>query len=782
MTDPPYRLTAALADRYRIERRLGEGGMATVFLAEDLRHQRRVAVKVMKPELAVAIGAERFLTEIRTTADLRHPHVLPLFDSGEDACFLWYAMPYVEGESLRDRLDREKQLPVQEALSIAAEIAGALDYAHGRGVIHRDVKPDNILLEAGHAVLADFGVARALSTAGSDRITQTGTSIGTPAYMSPEQGSGDDGVDGRSDLYSLGCVLYEMLTGRPPFTGATAQSIWRQHLVTEPTPATDLRPGIPAEVADSLERALAKSPADRFPRGSAFVEALSSGGAAATAPTPPRARSWPLRLTLGAAGLLVLVTLVWLATRGTEGRGPGADIERIAVLPMENQTGDPAQAFFVAGMTREVISVLTEAEVRVLGFRAVEPYAGSALTAEEIARELQVDAIVTGTVLQAGQTIQVAAELTDPSTNENLWSTTFSRPAPDVVTLQHEIAREIALGVRSRLSPDQERVFEAAPQVDPRAYAHYLLGQEELNIRTVESIRRSVDYLERSLEADPDFGPAWATLALANTMGFFYGAIPADTAQAAIGPAAERALELDPGLGDALIARGLTRYFLDWDFDGADTDLRAGMARNPTLLAQAFYTYFPWGTAQPAEATRAIERVLEAEPTTAQWQADAAWIRWAAGDSAAARSYALRAIELDSTLPEPNQILAFLDAEAGRISEAERWVARAEQRSPEYPMHVALEGFIRARAGDDAGARRLLDHSRGGIPLTYQALIYAGLGDKDAMYRRFEQAVDAREAQVLWIPNTVPALQRMRSEPRYQSLLQRMGLPEELRR
>ena len=272
----------SLAGRYVVERELGTGGMATVFLAQDVKHHRQVAIKVLKPELAVTLGAERFLREIETTANLRHPHILPLYDSGDLRGTLYYVMPYVEGESLRERLKREAPLPIDEAVRIASEVASALGYAHSRGVVHRDIKPENILLESGHAVVADFGVARAVRAAGSESLTGAGVSIGTPAYMSPEQAAGDADLDGRSDLYSLGCVLYEMLGGQPPFTGGTAASVVRQHMVAEPRPIAALRPGVPAPVTAALERALAKNPADRFEVLRQFADALRPGE-----PTPP---------------------------------------------------------------------------------------------------------------------------------------------------------------------------------------------------------------------------------------------------------------------------------------------------------------------------------------------------------------------------------------------------------------------------------------------------------------------------------------------------------------
>jgi TolB-like protein/tRNA A-37 threonylcarbamoyl transferase component Bud32 len=783
MSDPVARMKAALEGRYLIEHQLGAGGMATVYLADDVKHRRKVAVKVLRPELAEALGPERFLREIETTASLRHPHILPLYDSGDAAGLVFYVMPYVEGESLRDRLNREKQLPIADAIAIAREVADALGYAHARGVVHRDIKPENILLEGGHAVVADFGIARAVSAAGPERLTETGVSIGTPTYMSPEQAAGDPDLDGRSDLYSLGCVLYEMLGGQPPFTGPTAEAVTRQHLIAEAAPVTNLRPTAPAELVGALSRTLAKNPADRFNPAAQFVDALSTATVTASTPLrPATVRRSRGRWAMGAAAVVALIAAAWFGGRALVGKSLVGTIERIAVLPMDNETGDSAQSFFADGMTRELIGVLTDAGVRVLGYRAVTAYRNTDLAADQIARELEVDAIVTGAVMQAGDVVQVAAELTDPGTNENLWAKTFSRPAPEVVTLQHEVALEIARGISARLSPDQERSLGAAPSVEPRAYAQYLLGQEQLNIRTPESIRRSVAYLNRSLALDSTFAPAWATLALANAMGFFYGVIPADSARAATERATERALALDAALGDALIARGLLRFLMDWDFTGAAEDLHLGMARNPSTLAQAFYTYFPWGTAQPEEATRVGLHLVDVEPTTAQWQSDVAWDRWAAGDSAEARAYSLRALALDSTFAEPNMILAFIDADGGDFPAARRSAARAARLAPDLPLLLALEGYVLARAGDTTGARRVLrDMSRKRL-LAGQALVHAALGNTDSMYVLFERAIDAREPDALWFLNAVPALRPLRHEPRYQALLERMGLPEEWRR
>ncbi len=274
MADLLASLRAALADRYGIERELGAGGMATVYRGEDLKHHRQVAIKVLKPELAQVLGAERFLREIEISARLHHPHILPLYDSGTADGFLYYIMPLVEGESLRDRLNRKKQLPIDDALRIAHQVADALSYAHNHDVVHRDVKPENILLESGHAVVADFGIARAIGAAGGLTLTATGMAIGTPAYMSPEQAAGEKNLDGRSDLYALGCVLYEMLAGQPPFTGPTVESLVRQHLAADPPMVSAIRPTVPASVTAALQRALAKTPADRFSSVGLFADAL----------------------------------------------------------------------------------------------------------------------------------------------------------------------------------------------------------------------------------------------------------------------------------------------------------------------------------------------------------------------------------------------------------------------------------------------------------------------------------------------------------------------------
>jgi serine/threonine-protein kinase len=345
MTDTLGRLQATLADRYRIEREVGQGGMATVYLAEDLRHRRKVALKVLRPELAALVGGDRFLTEIRTTANLQHPHILALFDSGQADGFLFYVMPYVEGESLRDRLDREKQLPVDDAVRIAREVASALDYAHRHGVVHRDIKPENILLHDGQALVADFGIALALSSAGGTRMTETGMSLGTPHYMSPEQAMGEREITARSDVYALGCVTYEMLLGEPPFTGPTAQAIVAKVMTEKPASITKRRERVSEAVEGAVLTALEKLPADRFATAAEFAQALTGEAPARTRPLPA-ARVRSRRAAVTVASIVGVVALsIGYASGRVAGRGtaPVALPSRLAILaPSVGGSGGPA--------------------------------------------------------------------------------------------------------------------------------------------------------------------------------------------------------------------------------------------------------------------------------------------------------------------------------------------------------------------------------------------------------------------------------------------------------
>ncbi len=401
MADQLARLHAALAGRYAIERELGRGGMATVYLARDLKHHRQVAIKVLKPELAAALGPERFLREIEIAAQLSHPHILPLLDSGEADGLLFYLMPYVEGESLRGRLEREKQLPLEDALQIMGEVADALSYAHRHDVVHRDVKPENILFEAGHAVVSDFGIARAITAAAGDELTQTGIAIGTPGYMSPEQAVGSKELDGRSDIYSLGCVLYEMLAGEPPYAGPNARAVIAKSW-SEPVPRLRTLREVPEAVEHAVTKALAKAPADRFATAARFREALASAGRVGMRPARERGGPTVRRLVYL---LPVVATVAAIAAYTFLSRSPvrqrttrGHPRTMLVVLPFEN-LGRPEDEYFADGITEEITSRLAQlSELGVIARTSAIQYKKTTKTVPEIGAELGVQYLLEGTV------------------------------------------------------------------------------------------------------------------------------------------------------------------------------------------------------------------------------------------------------------------------------------------------------------------------------------------------------------------------------------------------
>ena len=518
------RLSAALAGRYRLERELGRGGMATVYLAQDLKHDRRVALKILSPELAHALGPERFLREITVTAGLDHPHILPLLDSGHVDGLLYYLMPYVEGESLRDRLSREQQLPLEDALRIAREVASALSYAHARGVVHRDIKPENILLSHGHARVADFGIARAVTAAGGEALTGTGLAIGTPAYMSPEQAGGERGIDGRSDVYALGCVLYEMLAGHPPFAGATSYELLARHAL-DPLPSLSAaRPSLDPGIERAVATALAKSPADRFDTAARFAEALAraeSGSTTATAPVTPLSRGrprWGRWAALG--GVVALLGLAAVFFRpGRSGAGlaePGFARSAIAVLPFQNLSGTPEHAYFAGGLHDELLTQLSKvAALRVVSRTSVMRYAGGTTPLREIARELKVGSVVEGSIQVADGRLRVNVQLIDAATDAHLWADRYDRTLDDAFAIQSDVAQHIVRAVGGALTSAESRGMTEAPTANAEAYRLYLQGREYF----MRPGRLRLDYetaqqlYQRAIQEDSGFALAHAALA-----------------------------------------------------------------------------------------------------------------------------------------------------------------------------------------------------------------------------------------------------------------------------
>ncbi len=631
MADLREQLQNGLADRYRLERELGRGGMATVFLAQDLRHDRQVALKLLHPELAATLGPERFQREIRTTARLQHPHILPVHDSGETSGQLWYTMPYVEGESLRDRLRREGQLALDDALQITREVVDALGYAHSQGIVHRDIKPENILLSRGHALVADFGIARAVQIADAEQLTATGVAVGTPAYMSPEQADGASSVNGRSDLYSLGCVLYEMLTGEVPYTGRTPQAVIAKRML-EPLPhVRTLRQGIPEAVEQAINRALAVTPADRFPTAAEFARALAQPHPGSATISSPAAqdrggrRHVPVGLATLALGVLlgVGVLLAWLRTR-PEAENTG--VKRLAVLPFEN-LGDSADAYFADGVANDLRTKLSQVRgIAVIARGSSNEYKRTTKTQQQIARELGVDYLLTATVQweKVGGTsrVRVTPELVDVRSGhapQTRWGQPFDAAMTDVFQVQADIAGQVAQALNVALGDSARHDLAEKPTQSLPAYQAFLRGEaasQGMSVHEPPSLHQAIAAYEQAVALDSSFVGAWAQLARARAYLYGSSTQPPEAAEAAR-RAAERALALAPmrpeghqALGAYyLVLRNFLRAFTE---DSTALALAPGNAEVLSDVGQAEAFLGRWGAARAH-----LEQAVRLDPRSA---------------------------------------------------------------------------------------------------------------------------------------------------------------------
>ena len=605
MADLRAQLQEGLGDSYTLERELGRGGMATVFLAHDRKHDRPVALKVLHPELAATLGPERFQREIRLAARLQHPHILTVHDSGEASGRLWFTMPYVEGESLRDRLRRERQLPVGDALRIAGEAARALGYAHQHGVVHRDVKPENILLTRdGSTLVADFGIARALG--GDDGLTQTGMAVGTPAYMSPEQAAGDRTIDGRTDQFSLASVLYEMLAGEAPWTGPTAQAIAAKRL-TEPAPSVRaVRPNVPAPVDEAIRRALAPVAADRFPSLEQFALALQITPAAPTGTATmarsaaadvrpqttsgaPRGRRIPIAASSLTLGLLIGLGVLfgWLRHRSDDS-SDASGAKRLAVLPFEN-LGGADDEYFADGVTDEVRGKLTSLPgLQVTARSSSTQYKKTGKSPQEIGRELGVDWLLTGTVRwekgSGGSHVRVSPELIQVSTGSTKWQQPFDAALTDVFQVQADMAGQVARALDVALGSPQKAALEERPTTNAAAYDAYLKGEaQSLNLDTPDAVRlrASLPYYEQAVALDSGFAQAWTQLSRAHSLIYVNGSPSQESAQRAL-EAAERARRIAPNHFQGYLAMGDYYSSIPPDYPRALQEYESGLRVAPS--------------------------------------------------------------------------------------------------------------------------------------------------------------------------------------------------------
>jgi len=609
----PEQLQQSFEGTYELVRTLGAGGMATVYLAHDLRHGRDVALKVLHPDLGSALGPERFQREIRLAARLQHPHILTVLDSGENAGRLWFTMPYVEGESLRDRLLRDRQLPVTDAVRIATQAAQALRYAHQHGVIHRDIKPENLLLtEDGNTLVADFGIARSLSPGGS-RLTETGLTLGTPAYMSPEQASGESDVSALSDIYSLGIVLYEMLAGEPPFTGPTSAAVIAKRFTGTAPDVRQARPTVPEPIALAVAQALAIVPADRFTSAADFARALASPtisgvttaatlpasaspltpaadrtSGSATSESPPRSRTRrPMFATL-VLGVAIGLGLLFGWSRLRSNERPSG-LRLVAVLPFQNM-GDSADAYFADGITDAVRGKLTSMTgLQVTASSSSSEYRHTTKTPQQIARELGVDYLLIGKVRWAKAAdgtsrVQVSPELIKAASASSAWQESFDANLTDVFRVQTDIASRVAAALNVALSDSTQRRIVERPTANLAAYDAFLRGDAlsgNLSVLDPTTLRKAAELYEQATALDPNFALAWSRLA--RTYGLMYtNGVPSQETGELTRRAAERALALSPDRSDGHLALGDYYSEVMVDFRRAADEYAEGLRRSPS--------------------------------------------------------------------------------------------------------------------------------------------------------------------------------------------------------
>lgn len=741
VSDIINRLESGLRGRYTLDRELGQGGMAVVYLATDLRHDRKVALKVLRPEISEDIGAERFLREIKMAAGLTHPHILPVYDSGQADDLLFYVMPNMEGRSLRERLDAERQLPLDEALKITREVASALDYAHRQGVIHRDIKPENILLHEGAAMVADFGIGKAVSSEGS--ITRTGMSLGTPAYMSPEQASGESRIDGRSDLYSLGCVLYEMLAGEAAFTGPTAQAVMAKHFIS-PIPHVRTTRDVPEVVDDAVTRALARTPVDRFPTAAEFADALSL-----THRTPANsAKSAPTS-------------------------------NAIAVIPLANMSADPENEYFSDGMTEEIINALAKVPgIQVASRTSSFAFKGKEVDLRQIGTKLGVGSVLDGSVRKVGNRLRITVQLTNVENGYHLWSETYDRQLEDVFAIQDEISRAIVDALRLRLAGD------AAPLVVPtksiEAYNLYLKGRFFFNKFTEAGLHKGLELFQLALLQDPGFARAYAGIAdvwcnLADDW------VAPDDAYPRAKAAAERALQRDPELADAMASIGKVLCWHEWNFVGAEQQLERAVTLSPNH-AEAHYVL---ASALPLvgrldDAITAIRRALSLDPLSAGYSEWLARFLLYRKDYEGAIAEAQKTFELDEGSLRAPLYIGSANLAMGRAEAALEWYRRAQAKEKSVRSYDAM--IVRALAAlgrrDEAEAilARLDDESRQQyVRSEILAMGYAAMGEFDRAFACLERAFQARSAGLIYL-HLDPGYEPLRGDARFGELVQRIGL------
>ena len=660
---PIKRIRELLAPTYTVDRELGRGGMATVCLAQDTKHERVVALKVLHPGLAESLGAERFLREIKVVARLNHPHILPLFDSGEVGGFLYYVMPYVEGESLREHLERENQLPVEEAIRHTCSIASALDYAHRQRVIHRDVKPENVMMYEGEAMVMDFGIAKSVLVSGERSITLGGALFGTPAYVSPEQAAGAEHVDGRTDQYSLAVVLYEMLAGDRPFTGSTEMEAFAKRFSTTPTPIRQIREAVSESIEKALTKAMSPDPDERFPTMALFARAIGTGALAS-----PIIVSTNPRPTVSAA-------------------------KSVAVLPFTNMSADADNEYFADGIAEEIINALTKVQsLRVASRTSSFAFKGKNEVIGEIGRKLKVSTVLEGSVRKVGNKLRITAQLINVADGYHLWAEQYDREMQDIFAIQEDISKAIVKSLRVILSEGEKLAMGRVRTIDVNAYDYYLRGRKFVHQHRRKSLEYAVQMFEKAIEIDPTYALAYAGIAAASSLLYTYfdrrdvNSIRADVAS-------RKALELAPELAEAHLARATALRHGGHDTE-AEQEFEAAIRLDPKLF-DAFYFYGRVRKYQGryAEAVKLLERASQLQPEDFQAPAFLGGSYAGLGmraEATAARRRAVKLIEQRLDL-NPDDVRAYnlgatTFAKLGNIPRALEFAQKSLAMEPDDPL------------------------------------------------------------------------------------------------
>jgi eukaryotic-like serine/threonine-protein kinase len=742
MTSPPA--TRELGGRYTIEREIGRGGMATVFLAEERKHGRKVAIKILHPELAASLGSARFLQEIGIAARLSHPHLVPLIDSGDDNGALYYVSPYVEGGSLRAKLDREGRLSVHDTICIADEVGMGLDFANRSGFVHRDVKPENILFADGHAMLADFGIARACGVSGKETLTDAGLAVGTPEYMSPEQASGEHDLDGRSDVYSLACVVYEMLTGAPPFRGGNARSTMAKQVTETPPPLRAIRPDVLPAVERVVMRALAKEPGARFNTVEEFVDRLQAAEHSTQALTTTAIRS-------------------------------------IAVLPFVNASPERENEYLSDGITDELIDALAKVEgVGVASRTSVFALKGKAQDVRSIGALLGVSVVLEGTVRKLGERLRITAQLSSVDDGQLLWSQRFDRTLSDVFEIEEEISRTIvntlratSLGILSDLPP--KRYTESVT-----AYGLYLRGRYAWNKRTQEGIAEAIAYFEEAIAADPNYALAYTGLADSYALGLDYRSVPVAEGFARAKEYARKALELDETLPEAHASLAWSLFIYDWDFEAAGQEFRRAIELNPRYpVAHQWYAMLLVAQNRMDEALIEGHTAQELDPASVSGRRSLGWVYFYARRFERAADHLLRAVAMNPMAEETYRVLGLVLSHDGQHAEAIRVLREGMTLAGNGTLSRATLAYALARAGKREEAGTILaDLGREAAndyvsPVAFST-IYIALGELDQAIEWAERAYEERRGWLTYL-KVNPVLDPLREHPRFRTLVERMA-------